>query len=286
MDNAKIGMFINSRRKELGMTQQELADKLQITNRAVSKWEKGDGLPDISMLEPLAVELAVTVDEILYGEAIQKDDVLLEVLKTNEAPQPSKKVFVTVLISLIITVTFSYSGILRAASNISRFITLASYRPTGLLVALTCLADTVFWCCISIITYCSICRLFGYKTPSNRKVSIVALIFGIGLVLLSGSGYLQIDMPFFTLFLGLCAVLSVYHGYKTPFLVFYSLSFLSVVVGYGIEISRLISFGLQNDLQVYSLSNDIIYSVVSVFFLIIYGLSVKATAKRKEIIAD
>ncbi len=298
MDNAKIGLFINSRRKELGMTQQELADKLQITNRAVSKWENGDGLPDISMLEPLAAELAVTVDEILYGEAIRKGNVSSELLKTGESLQqekivysekdmPSKKVFVAVLVSLIITVTFSYSGILRAASNISQFIIVDSYRPNGLISALFSLADTVFWCCISITTYCSLCRLFGYKKTSDRKSSVIALIFGIGLILLSGSDDLQIDTPFFNLFLGLCAVLSVYRGYKTPFIVFYSLSFLSVIVGYGIEISRLISsIGLNDGPRIYSLANVIIYSIVSVFFLFIYGLSVKATAKRKEIIAE
>lgn len=68
MDNKKIGIFIAACRKEKGMTQQQLADRLGITNKAVSKWETGSGLPDISMLEVLGEVLGVTADEILRGE--------------------------------------------------------------------------------------------------------------------------------------------------------------------------------------------------------------------------
>lgn len=68
MNNAMIGQFISAKRKSLGMTQQELAEKLQITNKAVSKWETGDGMPDIQLLKPLSEVLGVTVDDILNGE--------------------------------------------------------------------------------------------------------------------------------------------------------------------------------------------------------------------------
>ena len=67
MNNVKVGQFISEKRKALGMTQQDLAEKLQITNKAVSKWETGDGMPDIQLLKPLSIELGVTVDEILNG---------------------------------------------------------------------------------------------------------------------------------------------------------------------------------------------------------------------------
>lgn len=50
MNNVKTGQFISEKRKSLGFTQQELAEKLQITNKAVSKWETGDGMPDIQIL--------------------------------------------------------------------------------------------------------------------------------------------------------------------------------------------------------------------------------------------
>ena len=74
MNNVKVGQFISEKRKALGMTQQDLAEKLQITNKAVSKWETGDGMPDIQLLKPLSTELGVTVDEILNGEEKIKEE--------------------------------------------------------------------------------------------------------------------------------------------------------------------------------------------------------------------
>lgn len=73
MDNRKIGAFIAERRKAIGLTQQMLADRLGLTNKAVSKWETGDGLPDITVLPALAENLGVTVDELLAGERRPKD---------------------------------------------------------------------------------------------------------------------------------------------------------------------------------------------------------------------
>lgn len=73
MENRKIGAFIAERRKTIGLTQQALADRLGLTNKAVSKWETGDGLPDITILPALAENLGVTVDELLAGERRPKD---------------------------------------------------------------------------------------------------------------------------------------------------------------------------------------------------------------------
>lgn len=61
--------LISQRRKEKGMTQKQLADKLGVTDKAVSKWERGNGYPDITYLEPLAEALGVTVSELLKGKA-------------------------------------------------------------------------------------------------------------------------------------------------------------------------------------------------------------------------
>ena len=72
MDNVKIGCFTAECRKEKQITQQQLADKLNITNKAVSKWEAGNGFPDISLLAELAGILDVSVDEILRAEKNQK----------------------------------------------------------------------------------------------------------------------------------------------------------------------------------------------------------------------
>ena len=64
MDQQRIGQFIQEQRKTHGMTQQELADQLGVTNKAVSKWEKGHSMPDVALFEPLCKELEISVAEL------------------------------------------------------------------------------------------------------------------------------------------------------------------------------------------------------------------------------
>ena len=64
-ENFRIGNFICELRKSKGLSQTELGNKLNVTNKAVSRWETGRGLPDSSLLLPLGKELGVSVDEIL-----------------------------------------------------------------------------------------------------------------------------------------------------------------------------------------------------------------------------
>ncbi|MBQ7352679.1 MAG: helix-turn-helix transcriptional regulator [Clostridia bacterium] len=70
MDLKRIGLFIALMRKEKGLTQKELADKLYISDKTVSKWETGNGLCDVTLMEPLCKELGITVNELLSGERI------------------------------------------------------------------------------------------------------------------------------------------------------------------------------------------------------------------------
>lgn len=68
MDAEITGKIISERRKKLNMTQKELADKLHITDKAVSKWERGLSFPDISVLIPLAEILNISLYDLLKGE--------------------------------------------------------------------------------------------------------------------------------------------------------------------------------------------------------------------------
>ncbi len=68
MDAEKFGTFIAARRKELGMTQADLAGKLHITDKAVSRWERGVGLPDINLIEPIANALQLEISEVMRAE--------------------------------------------------------------------------------------------------------------------------------------------------------------------------------------------------------------------------
>ena len=72
MDQTKIGKFIAECRKKKKLTQMELAEKLNITDRAVSKWENGRAMPDSSIMLELCNLLGITVNELLSGEVIEK----------------------------------------------------------------------------------------------------------------------------------------------------------------------------------------------------------------------
>ena len=116
MDNNKIGKFIASLRKEKGLTQQELGERLFVTDKAVSKWERGLSLPDIKILEKLALELNVDVSEILFGERgknkkiniqeeIDKAIAIIEenrIQKKNETKRKVKKISITTISIFII----------------------------------------------------------------------------------------------------------------------------------------------------------------------------------------
>ncbi len=71
MDNYVTGAMIRSQREKKNMTQEELAAKIHVSGKAVSKWETGKGYPDISLIEPLAGALGISVLELLSGDAVQ-----------------------------------------------------------------------------------------------------------------------------------------------------------------------------------------------------------------------
>ena len=74
MDQKKIGSFIAARRKDNGLTQSQLAEKLGITDKAISKWETGKSMPDLSLFNPLCDLLQITLNELLLGEFISDEN--------------------------------------------------------------------------------------------------------------------------------------------------------------------------------------------------------------------
>ena len=91
MDQVKIGKFIAMRRKKVDLTQAQLAEKLDITDRAVSKWETGRALPDSSIMLSLCDILKITVNDLLFGEVITMEQYnenveknLMELVKQKE----------------------------------------------------------------------------------------------------------------------------------------------------------------------------------------------------------
>ena len=91
MDLNKISNFIKVKRKEIGITQDELAEKLFVTEKAISRWETGRGTPDISLLLPLSKELNIDVSELLNGEENKKNKNEVEqLIEYNEITKANK----------------------------------------------------------------------------------------------------------------------------------------------------------------------------------------------------
>ncbi len=111
MDQIKIGKFIAKQRKQKDLTQMQLAEKLNITDKAISKWERGLSLPDSSIMLELCDILGITVNDLLSGEIITMDNYkkeleknLLEVLKQKQNADKrllSIEIFVGYLISIL-----------------------------------------------------------------------------------------------------------------------------------------------------------------------------------------
>ncbi len=109
MDQIKIGKFIAERRKAQNLTQKQLAERLFISEKTVSKWECGKGLPEISITLSLCEQLEITVNELLLGERIEekayKQTAEENLLKLIEENKRKYKLFVLCAVLTIISVT-------------------------------------------------------------------------------------------------------------------------------------------------------------------------------------
>ena len=112
MDQIKIGKFISEKRKELGITQSELAEKLNITDRAISKWENGVCMPDVGTIPELCEILNITINDLFSGEVVDMknsekrlEENLLEMTKMKEE-KDKQLLALEYVIGIITTITF------------------------------------------------------------------------------------------------------------------------------------------------------------------------------------
>lgn len=118
MDQIKIGKFIAQSRKELGWTQRQLADELAISDKTVSKWETGKGLPEVALMMPLCEVLGISVNELLSGERFAESEfkerterVIMDLVREREE---NKKKVVLAVVSAVVTVVATLTIILMA----------------------------------------------------------------------------------------------------------------------------------------------------------------------------
>lgn len=129
MNQEEIGKFISKLRKENNMTQHVLAEKLNVTDRTISNWETGRRLPDISILKELSVIFSVTIDEIIYGKKIEKEEIQKKIVDsaieiyTTKQKIEKLQILTEILICAGMLITITLTSII--ADNLSeRIITM------------------------------------------------------------------------------------------------------------------------------------------------------------------
>ncbi len=148
MDQVMIGKFIASERKQRGLTQRQLADKLGISDKTISKWETGNGFPEISLLLPLCEQLNITVNELLSAERLsdseykqKAEENMVNMIKEKEANQKNFRLTNTVgamssivFIALMMIIAF-YGNVLPKVVSIALVTIAIGVFAVGMYVA-------------------------------------------------------------------------------------------------------------------------------------------------------
>ena len=159
MEQVKIGKFIASKRKEQGLTQLQLSEKLGITDRAVSKWETGKSLPDASLMPELCKLLKITINDLLCGEVVSVENynekaekALLEMVKKEEMQNKKLMIYENVIgfsstLSFLIQVLVAVFFVKNTTAQILLFILAFAFLIVGVSFAMKIEAETGYYEC-------------------------------------------------------------------------------------------------------------------------------------------
>ena len=177
MDQIKIGKFIAEQRKSVGLTQMQLAERLNITDKAISKWERGLSMPDTSIMLELCDILKINVNELLSGEKIcmennskKNEQLLLDMAK--ELEKKNKTIWASMWAIMIVSMTALLSGIFVAAFLI----------PEGILQAVVIIGICVVFmipCFYALRLEVSVgaykCKNCGHEIVPTYKEAMMAM---------------------------------------------------------------------------------------------------------------
>lgn len=150
MDQILIGRFIAEERKRKGYTQKQLSERLGISDKTVSKWERGNGFPEVSLLLPLCNELDITVNELLCGERIPEKDYhkKAEVNMVNlvkEAQESKKKIILSAMVAMLVIVAatplFILAGIMAMDTWMRVVLIVIGLVVIAVGIAIACILD-------------------------------------------------------------------------------------------------------------------------------------------------
>lgn len=147
MDQIKIGQFIKSCRKNKNLTQQELADKLNISFKTISKWECGKGLPEVSLMLPLCEILEITVNDLLSAEYVKGEDYMEKaeenLLEVVNEKQKNKRILI---LAYVVGINVLISGL--TLIIISGLVEMDNWiRILLIAIGLLVILSGVFACC-------------------------------------------------------------------------------------------------------------------------------------------
>lgn len=176
MDLIKIGKYIAEKRKALGLTQKQLAEQLGMSDKSVSKWERGICLPDVSVYMELCGILGISMNEFLAGEDISEENIvkiaednLIQVAKDSKAKQKNLKVIIAVMLLItVLTVSVLGSMIFRRLSQPRNYMMPVDRNSTEMKTA-------------EILSGVDGAYLFRYSTKDTcRKLTIYASEYQFG----------------------------------------------------------------------------------------------------------
>ena len=176
MDLIKIGKYIAEKRKALGLTQKQLAEQLGMSDKSVSKWERGICLPDVSVYMELCGILGISMNEFLAGEDISEENIvkisednLIQVAKDSKAKQKNLKVIIAVMVLItVLMVSVLGSMIFRRLSQPRNYMMPVDRNSTEMKTA-------------EILSGVDGAYLFRYSTKDTcRKLTIYASEYQFG----------------------------------------------------------------------------------------------------------
>jgi len=180
MNQIKIGKFIAVCRKKANLTQMQLAEKLGITDKAISKWERGVAMPDTSIMLELCDILGISVNELLNGEIInmennhqKNEQLLLDMAKQLE--KKNKTIWSSMWALMIVSMTALFAGILLAAFLLPKGVwQLVTILGVGVLFLIPCLYALKLE--VSVGAYK--CKLCGHEIVPTYSEALNAMHMG------------------------------------------------------------------------------------------------------------
>ena len=184
MDQVKTGRFIKALRKENNLTQREVAEKLNISEKTVSKWETGNGLPEVGLMLPLCELLGISVNELLSGERLDEkryfEKAEQNIMSLIEEKAEAKKKLIVAIITAVITTLAGITiillaGLLEMETWLRAVLIVGAFVIIGTGIGLACVLEKdagTYECkhCGERFVPTMTAYLFAPHTPTSRRL--------------------------------------------------------------------------------------------------------------------